>query len=90
MTHLQIQWHFAPELRKELVMRSHVVGVAAWRAVVLVVTCLYVTNASAATQAERTKAAAQLVADALRQEIQGTDDDYAVTRLLDLSRRRGR
>jgi hypothetical protein len=36
---------------------------------------LYVPNASAATKAERTKAAAQLVADALRREIQGTDEE---------------
>jgi len=47
---------------------------AAWRALVLAVAYLYATNASAATKAERTQAAAQLVADALRQEIQGTDE----------------
>lgn len=55
-------------------MTSEVPRMTAWGAVVLVAACFYGTDAPAATKAERTKAAAQFVADALRQEIQGTDE----------------
>jgi len=55
-------------------MTSQVARLINWCAVALVVACVHGADASAATKAERTKAAAQLVADALRQEIQGTDE----------------
>ena len=55
-------------------MANHASRAYAWGAAALVAASFYWTGASAATKAERTLAAAQLVADALRQEIQGTDE----------------
>ena len=44
------------------------------RVVVLLVTCWCATSALGGNKVERTEAAAQLIADALRQEMQGTDE----------------
>lgn len=60
-------------------MRGQVLRLRAWGAAISAIGVLHVAVAFADSQAERTRAAQRLVEEALRQEIQGTDEQRSAT-----------